>query len=205
MNKNEKFFTLNEASEVTGVNPQTLRNWEKGELIKPLEKFGKHKLFSREQIKEIKNIQKMKEDGMSLQKIKNKKNEQNKKVTESKKKVNYADLSIDELTEIAKNNGIKYFRQMFKDELVEALSKPKNAEKMSLQAKQRTRERYGDKKYGKENQEKLLVAASPIDKIEKTNINKTTGLVKSNKTLIRNIIKLYKNGKNVEEILEEIR
>lgn len=208
MLKQENLFTINETAEKTGVHPQTLRNWEKSGLITPLQKFGNHRLFTEEHISNIKEIQKLKKDGYRLKGIKNvmeKGDNKMKKVekTETVKKNNskYNKMSIDELTEIAKSKGIKYFRQMFKEELVEALSKPRNATKMSEQAKQRTRERYGDKKYGQQNQ--LLVASAKMD--NKSKGNSTKGLLSKRESEIENIINLYQSGKTIKEIAKIIK
>lgn len=207
MLKQENLFTINETAEKTGVHPQTLRNWEKSGLITPLQKFGNHRLFTEEHISNIKEIQRLKKDGYQLKGIKNiiEKGDINMKKTEKEtvKKSNskYNKMSIEELTEIAKNKGIKYFRQMFKDELIEALSKPKNATKMSEQAKQRTKERYGNKNYGQNNQ--LLVASAKIE--NKTKGNSTKGLLSKKESEIENIINLYQSGKNIKEIAKIIK
>ena len=65
------------------------------------------------------------------------------------------DMRLEDLVEIAKRRGIKYFRQMFKEELVTAIAYPEREAEMSRQAKERTKERYGDKVYGKQK-ERLL-------------------------------------------------
>ena len=132
--------------------------------------------------------------------MKNEKNNKTKK--ETKAKVNYSELSIDELTELAKNKNIKYFRQMFKNELVEALSHPRNAQAMSEQAKIRTKERYGNKQYGKN----VMVAASPLEtNIEKSGINSNKGLVSKNEQLVSQIIDLYQNGKTIKQIAKTLK
>lgn len=191
---NKVFLSINEMAEKTGVNSQTLRNWEKLGVLKTAKTQGNRKLFSEQQTADVEEIKRLKSEGYKFETIKKMmKKKPNKKV------LDYTKLSIDELTELAKQKNIKYFRQMFKEELIEALSNPKNADKMSEQAKIRTRERYGNKKYGN-NSEKVLVAASPVEKdLQKAGINTKNDLV-PNKDLVEQIVLLHKEGKSNAQI-----
>ena len=187
------FLSINEMAEKTGVGSQTLRNWEKLGVLKTVRNQGNRKLFSESQINDVVEIQRLKSEGYKLNNIKKM---MRKNTNKSKQTVDYAGMSIDELTEIAKAKNIKYFRQMFKEELVEALKNPKNAEKMSEQAKIRTKERYGHKKYGGN----VLVAASPIEKnLSKAGINDTKDLI-SGKDFVEQVISLHKSGKTNAQI-----
>lgn len=173
--KENKLFTFNELSNQTGIPQQTLRNWERDNLIKAAEVKGNRKLFDKEGVNAVGQISKLKKDGYKMGGIKeimsnNKKIEVKKPANRTKKaveKINYGEKSISELTDIAKMQGVKYFRQMNKEELVESLQNPKNASKMSEQAKIRTRERYGDKVYGKqkENLTPTIINTRTIGKI----------------------------------------
>lgn len=190
--KENKLFTFNELSNQTGVPQQTLRNWEKDNLIKVAKIKGNRKLFDKNGVNTIEQIVRLKKDGYKMGGIKeimseNKKVEKKKPANRTKKtpeKINYNSKSITELTDIAKMQGVKYFRQMNKEELVEALQHPRNASKMSEQAKIRTKERYGGKVYGKQNKT-----------ITSTTINART---------IGKIISLNKQGLSNNEIFNQL-
>lgn len=66
----KKYYTLKELEEITGVNVQTLRNWEKKELIEAADMFGKHKFFHNTEIQKINKIVALKEQGYKLHNIK---------------------------------------------------------------------------------------------------------------------------------------
>lgn len=195
---NKKLLTINEMSEKTGVNAQTLRNWEKNGLLKASETFGVHRLFNNEDIKHVKKIVNLREQGFQLQNIKSmletptntnntkRVSNPNKKTAKRvSKNIDYSEKSITELTDIAKKKGVKYFRQMNKAELVESLNNPNNMDKMITQAKNRTKERYGGKIYGK-------------------NKNKTTKKSMINLQSIQEIIDLSNSGLNANEIYNNI-
>lgn len=53
-NPDEKeFFTIKEAAEKTGVPAYSLRNWEKNDILKPLRKNSKQRLYSKADIERI--------------------------------------------------------------------------------------------------------------------------------------------------------
>ena len=191
--KKTNLFTFNELATKTGIPQQTIRNWEKDNLIKPAEVNGNRKLFDKNGLDDVVKISKLRQNGCNIGGIKeimagNKKIETKKPANRIKKniaKINYGEKSITELTEIAKMQGVKYFRQMNKGELVEALQNPNNAKIMSEQAKVRTKERYGDKAYGKKN---------PLSD------NSSVLNIKT----INKIISLNKQGLNNKEIFEKI-
>ena len=193
--KNQTNYTVNEVAEKTGVNSQTLRNWEKAGIIQRKVIVGNKKMFDNNTVEEIKRIKELRSQGVHLngiqtvikQKDKPAKISNKSGIRTKKTKENYSTKSITELTAIAKDKGVKYFRQMNKEELVEALQHPKNANQMSEQAKNRTKERYGDKKYGQNNKE-----------ISEANAN-------LNKSLVENIIKYNNQGMSVAEILKKIK
>lgn len=200
-------FTINEMAEKTGVHPQTLRNWEKDGLIRTVEKVGNKRLFTEQNMQDIQKIKELKSSGYQLKGIKKIIQEGEKsimpaKIEKSKKslqrpanriktnvpKINYAEKSITELTDIAKLQGLKYFRQMNKQELVEALSNPKNANAMIEQAKMRTKERYGGKVYG----------------ASKTMVSNTEKKFDFTEKNIRTILNMNKKGMSVKEILNKM-
>lgn len=126
-------------------------------------------------------------------------------------------MRLEDLIEIAKRRGIKYFRQMFKDELITAIAYPERELEMTLQAKERTKERYGNKVYGK--QKERLLAAQKQEEMEEVLTEKEAeeiGLVKSDlpvieeveeegieqETVIQEILKLGEQGKNAQEIAQ---
>lgn len=127
-------------------------------------------------------------------------------------------MRLEELIEIAKQRGIKYFRQMHKYELMTAIAHPEREEEMHLQAKERTKRRYGDKVYGKRKEEKegkVMEAAQKQEEAEgilTENEAEDTELVMANEeqslgeeelqqqALIQEILKLGDKGKNPKEI-----
>lgn len=66
----KKYYTLKELENITGVNVQTLRNWNKKELIEEIDMFGEHKLFDSSTIETINKIVELKKQGYKLHNIK---------------------------------------------------------------------------------------------------------------------------------------
>lgn len=183
------FYRIKDIAEITGIHPQTLRNWEKEGLISPLRVSGKHRLYTDNDIQKVLQIQSLKEQGLRIKGIQNvlsgnvfKMKEKtlkpkvanlsikeqpadqgqikHREILERPKQAsrravnssgNYSyddlrDMSINELVQIAKDRGVRYFRQMLKDELIIALAFPNRAEEMSELARERTVQRYGERK-----------------------------------------------------------
>lgn len=65
-----KVYTINEVAEVAGIHPQTLRNWERNNLLKPQRISGNQRIFTREDLEAIENIVDLKERGWNVQAIK---------------------------------------------------------------------------------------------------------------------------------------
>lgn len=65
-----KLFSIHDASLYTGVNPVTLRAWEsRYQLIRPLRTEGGHRLFSENDLKQIKTILFLRAKGHALKEI----------------------------------------------------------------------------------------------------------------------------------------
>ena len=239
-----KFFRIKEVSEMTGVHPQTLRNWEREGLINPIRISGNHRLYTPNDIEQIEEIIRLKDEGLRIKGIQRvmrgkpfiERDEKEKTLTtvstpistikkrrsRRKKNTQYTveeleQMRLEDLIEIAKRRGIKYFRQMFKDELITAIAYPERELEMTLQAKERTKERYGNKVYGK--QKERLLAAQKQEEMEEVLTEKESeeiGLVKSDlpvieeveeegieqETVIQEILKLGEQGKNAQEIAQ---
>lgn len=258
---NEKFYRIKEVSEMTGVHPQTLRNWEREGLIDPIRISGNHRLYTQKEIDKIGEIIKLKDEGLRLKGIQKfmagtnfiskpekKKSKKEalavattpiasikKERTRKRKGTQYTeeqlqDMRLEDLVEIAKRRGIKYFRQMFKEELVTAIAYPEREAEMSRQAKERTKERYGDKVYGKQK-ERLLAAqkqkemnevltekeAESIGLVKEETAEQPVGNMTQNnatennqdkgvqqEVLIEEILKLGKEGKSAQEIAQHL-
>ena len=67
----KEYFSIKEASQLTGIPPYTLRYWEKLGIIKPEISEGRRKFTLRE-IEKIKLVKSLLEEGYALKKIKNK-------------------------------------------------------------------------------------------------------------------------------------
>jgi DNA-binding transcriptional MerR regulator len=61
-------FSISEVSKRVHVHNQTLRNWERGGLIKP-ERFGHARVFSEVDIRRCKAIKRYSRRGVSLRRI----------------------------------------------------------------------------------------------------------------------------------------
>ena len=64
-----KFFRIKEVSEMTGVHPQTLRNWEREGLINPIRISGNHRLYTPNDIEQIEEIIRLKDEGLRIKGI----------------------------------------------------------------------------------------------------------------------------------------
>ena len=58
-------FSISQASKQLNVHPQTLRNWERKELIKPI-RIGGRRLYSMAAIERCREIKKYTDKGLSL-------------------------------------------------------------------------------------------------------------------------------------------
>lgn len=63
-------YTVKDVAEVAGIHPQTLRNWERNNLIKPQRISGNQRVYAREDLEIIENIVELKERGWNIQAIK---------------------------------------------------------------------------------------------------------------------------------------
>lgn len=66
-----KLYTIKDVSTMTGVHAQTLRNWEKEELIEPLRVAGNQRIYTDEHIERVVDIMKLKEQGYQLKGVRN--------------------------------------------------------------------------------------------------------------------------------------
>ena len=66
----ERVYTINEVAEITGLHPQTLRNWEKAGLLSPQRISGNQRVFQKRDLELIEQICELKEKGFNLQAIK---------------------------------------------------------------------------------------------------------------------------------------
>lgn len=143
-------------------------------------------------------------------------------------------MTLKELTNIAQEENVRYFRQMFKEELIVAIADPSRRDEMKENAKNRTKERYGHKVYGERGrsvetdeetntpkEEKMVQYAqtqAPTNNatITEENSVKDDGLVEANvvedakeemdnqQLLIKQILDLGNSGKSPEEIAKEL-
>ncbi|PKL90827.1 MAG: hypothetical protein CVV21_11130 [Candidatus Goldiibacteriota bacterium HGW-Goldbacteria-1] len=67
--KQEKIFKINQVAEILQVHQQTLRNWERHGLIKPL-RTGRVRIYSDEDLKLCEKIKTLSGKGVSLRGIK---------------------------------------------------------------------------------------------------------------------------------------
>lgn len=65
-----KVYTINDVAEVAGIHPQTLRNWERNDLLKPQRISGNQRIYTREDLEAIEKIVELKERGWNIQAIK---------------------------------------------------------------------------------------------------------------------------------------
>lgn len=234
MTTKDNLFTITEISEKTGVHPQTLRNWERQNLITPVRVAGNQRIYTNDHIAQIEEILKLKDEGLRLKGVLNvltgkkttfgksskprmavaaqtlektktepaapkteskpvttyqqqeEAKEQNNEQTTQTEQVTNApqstagvrrgrpkfkiaeleDMSISDLNDLAKSEGVLYFRQMLKDELITALAYPSQREAMKNQAKARTKERYGGKVYGTRAKEREAQKAEQQNQVE---------------------------------------
>lgn len=66
----ERVYTINEVAEITGLHPQTLRNWEKASLLSPQRISGNQRVFQKKDLEMIEKICELKDKGFNLQAIK---------------------------------------------------------------------------------------------------------------------------------------
>ena len=66
MNKKESTYTISVAAELAGVHPQTLRDYEKKGLLRPLRTSGNTRLYSDEDLARVRRIQKLVGEGVNL-------------------------------------------------------------------------------------------------------------------------------------------
>jgi len=66
---NLQLYRIKEASEKTGVNPQTLRNWEEQGLLSPLRIAGDQRFYTESDIEQIGYIVQCKNKGYSLEEL----------------------------------------------------------------------------------------------------------------------------------------
>ncbi len=55
--KTAVYFRISEAARLLGISPSSLRNWERMGLITPARSRGRYRLYSREALKKLRNIQ----------------------------------------------------------------------------------------------------------------------------------------------------
>ena len=74
MPSNKHYMTIKEVSDITGIPPYTLRSWEKEfeGILSPLRTDGGQRRFAGEDISVIENIKRFKDQGISLNRIKEK-------------------------------------------------------------------------------------------------------------------------------------
>ena len=54
---NTEIIAIGRASQILGVSPSTLRNWDKQGLLKPIKSVCKHRRYLMSDVKNILNIQ----------------------------------------------------------------------------------------------------------------------------------------------------
>lgn len=70
-NTTSNLYTIKDISDITGIHPQTLRNWEKESLIEPIRVAGNQRIYTDEHIARIKEIVELKEEGLQLKGVRN--------------------------------------------------------------------------------------------------------------------------------------
>lgn len=270
MTKANNLYTIKDISEITGVHAQTLRNWEKENLIEPIRVAGNQRIYTDDHVARVREIISLKEEGLQLKGVRNvlvgkvnkakgavknavknagrsaapkpmmsaaqtleqtggkKRGRPAKKVTtptestQGKYSVEeLQEMNLKQLTDIAQAEGVKYFRQMFKEELIVAIADPSRRDEMKEQAKARTKDRYGHKVYGERRkrmeEDKVLQYAQTQEETQNPTITEEDevqgeGLVEANvvedtneemdnqQELIKKILDLGESGKSPEEI-----
>lgn len=66
INKNSPVFVISIAAELTNMHPQTLRQYDKIGLVSPSRSSNKLRLYSIEDIDQLREIQKLSQDGITL-------------------------------------------------------------------------------------------------------------------------------------------
>lgn len=61
-----KLYTIKDISDITGIHAQTLRNWEKEDLIEPLRVAGNQRIYTDEHVQRVYDIIQLKEEGYQL-------------------------------------------------------------------------------------------------------------------------------------------
>lgn len=66
--KDKEFFSINEAAELLSVHEQTLRNWERHSLIKPM-RAGARRIYTKENLEVCERIKAFSGKGVPLKGI----------------------------------------------------------------------------------------------------------------------------------------
>lgn len=66
-----KLYTIKDISDITGVHAQTLRNWEKEDLIEPLRVAGNQRIYTDEHVQRVNDIIALKSEGYQLKGVRN--------------------------------------------------------------------------------------------------------------------------------------
>jgi MerR family transcriptional regulator/heat shock protein HspR len=66
----DKVYTINEVADIALIHPQTLRNWERNELLTPQRISGNQRVYTRKDLETIERIVELKEKGWNIQAIK---------------------------------------------------------------------------------------------------------------------------------------
>lgn len=66
-----KLYTIKDISDITGIHAQTLRNWEKEDLIEPLRVAGNQRIYTDEHVQRVYDIMQLKEEGYQLKGVRN--------------------------------------------------------------------------------------------------------------------------------------
>lgn len=70
-NTSNNLYTIKDISDITGIHPQTLRNWEREELLTPMRVAGNQRIYTDEHVARIKEIVALKEEGFQLKGVRN--------------------------------------------------------------------------------------------------------------------------------------
>lgn len=191
----QSMLDIEEISEVTDLHAQTIRNWEKANLISPIKGSKGKRLFNEKLLEELTQIKNLRDQGYRINDIVTlkDKNEPVNIHSSGNSLVSVEGLknkSVSELMDIAKDKGIKYFRQMHKHELVLALTNSDLAKNISKAAKKRTERRA------------QIAQLSKVEKeIEESN---QSNLVSEESQLVKEVVDMLEDHNNPKEVLEEV-